>query len=232
MTEHETERHGSQRRWWVVAIIAAIVIAVIIALIWVATRAPEDPEGEGPSTPAGSTQGDEPSAAGSGAPTGNSTAPAATASPGVDEVAPSPGETAPVEKPPTLEEMPFDETGTVAEALVVEVVSVEDVVAGRDIPGEIKGPAVKVVIRVRNEGPGAVDTSGASVNLTYGDDDRIPAVELTDAASSTLAPALPAGATEEAAYVFAVPLEDAGNVRIMVDILASEPDVVFAGPRP
>lgn len=224
---HETGRPEPKKRWWLIVV---AVIFVGAALIWVVTRMADGTERVGPPPPVSSSQGGE--TADGGVLAGQSTSPTPTSSPGADEVVPAPGETAPIEKPPASTEVPFDEKETVAGKLLVEAVSVDGVTAGRDIPGEVSGPAVKVVIRVHNEGSEAVDTSGASVNLTYGDDDRIPAVELTDPASSTLPVSLAAGASADAVYIFAVPLEDAGNVRIMVDVLASEPDVVFAGPRP
>lgn len=145
---------------------------------------------------------------------------------------PEPGGTEPIAKPPSTEIAAFDESVGVSDDLVVTVVSVEAAEAGRDIPGERSGPAVKVVIAVENHGDQAVDTSGASVNLTYGDDDLVPAPQVLDDASSVLAPTVPPGGSAQGTYLFAVPLENAGNVRIMVDVLASEPDVVFSGPRP
>ncbi|APX33760.1 hypothetical protein BH708_14740 [Brachybacterium sp. P6-10-X1] len=131
-----------------------------------------------------------------------------------------------------MKELSFDETAPVADELVVEVVAVDSVTAGRDIPGEVRGPAVKVQIQVENVGDRPVDTSGASVNLTYGDDDRIPAPAVVDDTSAVLPFSLEPGDTAVATYTFSVPLDYAGNVRIMVDVLAEEPDVVFTGPRP
>lgn len=146
--------------------------------------------------------------------------------------APEPGQTEPIEKPPTTAEVAFDESAGVTDDLVVEVVSVEAVEAGRDIPGETAGPAVKVVISIENRGADAVDTSGVSVNLSYGGDSQIPAPEVIDDASSVFPASIPAGGTGEGTFLFAVPLDSAGNVRIMIDVLAAEPDVVFSGPRP
>lgn len=145
---------------------------------------------------------------------------------------PTPGATEPIEKPPSTAEANFEEAVTVAEDLVVELVSLEAVEAGRDIPGEVSGPAVKVVIVVENCGDEPVDTSGASLNLTYGGDSLIPAPEVLDDASSALTATIPPGGMGEGTYLFAVPLDSDGNVRIMVDVLASEPDVVFSGPSP
>lgn len=146
--------------------------------------------------------------------------------------APPPGATEPVLKPPSTKEASFDDEVQAGAGLVVEVVSIEAVEAGRDIPGEAAGPAVKVVLSVENRGQHAVDTSGVSVNLTYDGDSRIPAPEVIDDASELLPASLPAGASAEGTFLFAAPLDSDGNVRIMVDVLASEPDVVFSGPRP
>lgn len=228
-TEHDAGRRRPLRYWWVLVLVTAVVI---IALVWAMSRAGGGPDVADPTTTAdgGTSASDSPA---DGDPAADETATAVpSGSPGADEVSPTPGGTEPVDKPSPLREVPFAEVETVDDSILVEVVSVEAVTAGRDIPGETSGPAVRVVIRVSNNGPEPVNTSGASVNMTYGDDDRIPAVELTDPESSVLPASVSPGETADASYVFSVPLEDAGNVRIMVDVLASEPDAVFFGPRP
>lgn len=231
--EHEPKRSWSLKRWWIPAVLGVALIAV---LVWVQVAVVDVPGGAEPSLSEGGAPHDGAAPSDAGGSSGSGNAPgdssAPMPSPGADEVLPEPGATAPIEKPPTLKEHPFDVEGKLAETVVVEVVSVQAVTAGRDIPGEVRGPAVEVLIRVRNDGADAVDLSGATVNLTYGDDDRTPAVQLADPGTSGFPGALAPGSAAEGSYVFAVPLEDAGNVRIMVDVLASEPDVVFVGQRP
>ena len=40
------------------------------------------------------------------------------------------------------------------------------------------------------------------------------------------------GGAETAVFLFSVPQVPDGNIRVIVDLLASAPDVVFVGPRP
>lgn len=223
-------------RWrsWVLGA-AAVFIVVAVLGAGLVMRGAGSPGEAGASPPASSAGGGR-SADGTGSP--GAPAPVTSDAAPDPEASPSPtgppatGGTEVVEKPAGGKEHSFDDTAPVASQLVVEVTSVEAVTAGRDIPGEISGPAVKVEIQVENIGTSAVDTSGASVNLTYGDDDLLPAASVMDGASVMLPGSLAPGATAVASYTFAVPLEDDRNVRIMVDILADEPDVVFNGPRP
>lgn len=229
----------SRRSWMVgrsrrsVIVAAAVLLIIAVAGVWVVEREPLSPSAAPASDPATEVGGAGRPADSSGAGTsvGPDDAPDPDASP-APAGPPATGETEHVEKPAAVEEHSFDDAVPVATQLVVEIVSVEAVVAGRDIPGEISGPAVEVQIEVENIGPSAVDTSGASVNLTYGDDDLLPAPAVMDGSAALLPPSLAAGSTALASYTFSVPLDSAGNVRIMVDILAEEPDVVFTGPRP
>jgi len=145
---------------------------------------------------------------------------------------PEPGATDPIDKPESTETAPFDKAVHVKQGPTVQITDVEAVTSGRDVPGEQSGPAVMVVVRVQNDGEEAIDTGGVSVNLTYGGDDRLAATQITDDDSSVLPTSIAPGDEAEATYVFAVPLASDGDIRIIVDILASEPDVVFVGPRP
>lgn len=209
-------------------LIAAVVMALVLS------QRDEPAGGDADSTSASSDAGGSSSASDGKALDGGGAAGGATGVPPqpTSVEAPQPGKTEPVEKPPATSEAAFDEEVTVADSLHVEVVSVEAVEAGRDIPGEKAGPAVKVVISVQNSGDAPVDTAGVSVNLTYDGDNFTPAPEVLDDTSSVLAATIPPGGSGQGTYLFSVPLDSDGNVRIMVDVLASEPDVVFAGPRP
>lgn len=227
-------RQRSPRWTWILTGSVALLVVAVLGS-WMMLRDPGPPlEAESSRPPAESPSADQsgPSdSPGSATPTGSEDATEPEASPAAVGP-PATGETETVEKPSAVGELSFDETAPVADELEVEVVAVDSVTAGRDIPGEVRGPAVKVEIQVENVGGRPVDTSGASVNLTYGDDDRIPAPAVVDDASAVLPVSLAPGATAVASYTFSVPLDRAGNVRIMVDVLAEEPDVVFTGPRP
>lgn len=145
---------------------------------------------------------------------------------------PEPGETERVEKTEAPVEVEMTERAEPIENTFVELVSIDPITAGKGIPGEPSGPALKVEVRIVNESSEPVGTAGASINLTYDDDDRTPAVSLMDDASVNWPAEIPAGSDATAVVVFAVPLAVEGNVRVIVDLLAMGPDVVFEGPRP
>jgi hypothetical protein len=71
-----------------------------------------------------------------------------------------------------------------------------------------------------------------SVNLTYDGDDRTPAPAVSADDATVLPASIAPGASAEASFYFAVPVASDGDIRIMVDILAAESDVVFVGARP
>ena len=128
--------------------------------------------------------------------------------------------------------MPLDEPATTAGGVVVEVTSIESRTVDRQAPGEPSGPALAVTVRVSNNGSAAIDTSGSTVNLTYGGDEAIPAVALTARDTSVLPPSVAPGASASAVYLFSKPEVPSGDIRVIFDLLATEPDVVFVGPEP
>ncbi|WP_243076169.1 hypothetical protein [Microbacterium sp. SS28] len=146
--------------------------------------------------------------------------------------APEPGATEAVTKPDTPVEVALDEPATAADDIVVEVTSVAAVTAGREVPGERSGPAIAVSVRITNNGGQPVDTSGSNVNLTYGGDTRIPAAAVTGDETTAWPASVPPGESATAIFVFSVPQVSSGDIRVIVDLLATEPDVVFTGPEP
>lgn len=225
-------RRAHRGRW----IAGALALLAVLVLVWAAVRGVGRDGSEAVTGAGGGSS--QASDGGSGAePTGTSTATVPSSSaplpaqPTVVEP-PSPGATGTVTKPPTTEDSGFDDTVVVDPALEVSVVSVEAVTAGQDIPGEKSGPAVEVVVEVVNRGDDEIDLSGASVSLTYDGDSRVPAPEVIGDSTQLLPAALGAGRSAQAVSTYSVPLATNGEIRIIVDILAARPDVVFVGPRP
>ncbi|WEK61993.1 MAG: hypothetical protein P0Y60_04325 [Candidatus Microbacterium colombiense] len=204
----ESESAPRTRRTWIWIWVAVAVVAVGVAVgVWAYTASQQ-----------------------ASAPTSGATD---TPTPQPTEVeTPTPGATAPVEKPEDGADVPFGESAELEQGSSISLVSVEGVTAGRDIPGESSGPAVKVVIRVTNNGDAAIDTAGASVNLTYDGDDRTPAAAVSADDATVLPASIAPGASADGVFYFAVPVASDGDIRIMVDILAAESDVVFVGARP
>jgi hypothetical protein len=202
----ESESAPRTRRIWIWVAVAVVAIAVAVG-VWAFT-------------------------AGQLAASPSSTA-SETPTPQPTEVeTPTPGATAPVEKPDDATETPLDEVVELDQGASIKLVSVEAVTAGRDIPGESSGPAVKVILGVTNTGDKPLDTGGVSVNLTYDGDDRTPAPAVSADDATVLPASIAPGESAEASFYFAVPVASDGDIRIMVDILAAESDVVFVGARP
>lgn len=210
MTEpvEEPQRRAGWRGW---AIAGAIVVLLVGGIVWgVLANSGSDPE-----------QG-----AGSGT-TGASPTPQPT-----EFGTPTPGATDGVDKPDDLDEVAIDEPAPAVEGIVAEVTGLEATTAGNDIPGEPSGPAIQVTVRLTNGSDAPVDTAGANTTLTYGGDDRLPAAGVTSEDAVTWPETIPAGGHADAVFVFAVPSSAVGNIRVIVDVLASAPNVVFVGPRP
>ncbi|MER7447373.1 hypothetical protein [Microbacterium sp. NPDC097977] len=206
----ESQRRMGWRGWALVALIGALLVG---GIVW------------GVIANGGSGQ------AGPGA--GATSGPAATPTPQPTEFeTPTPGATDTVAKPDDAAEVPLDEPAPAVEGVVAEVVAIESVTAGGDIPGEPSGPAVQVTLRLVNGSDQAVDTAGANVTMTYGGDDRLPASGITGEGTSIWPQTIAAGGSADAVFQFAVPSSPEGDVRVIVDILASAPNVVFVGPRP
>lgn len=210
MTETLKEPRGRMgwRGWAVVGVVAVLLIG---GIIWgvLANSASND--------------------AGPGA----STSPGATPTPQPTEFeTPSPGATDGVAKPDDGDEVPLDEPAPAVDGVVAEVTAIEATTAGNDIPGEPSGPAIQVTVRLTNGSDEPVDTAGANVTLTYGGDDRLPAAGVTGEGTTVWPESIPAGGQADAIFQFAVPSSPDGDVRVIVDILAAAPNVVFVGPRP
>ena len=167
------------------------------------------------SAPGGAPSAAAPGTAPSGAPSGGSAAPTPDGQPG------EPGYTQPEANP-----VPLESPASVADAqvkLAVEAVNVE-----ATVPGEISGPAVRVKVTT-TAGSSALDLSGASVTVTYGQEST-PAVMLTsDQQSQTLPDSVAAGGTATGVYDFAVPEGSRDQVVVRVYLNSQEPVAVFSG---
>jgi len=207
VAESRSSKRGLDATGWIGTI--AVVVLLVGGVVW----------GVVSNMPAG---GAEPGAQ-----------PTATATPQPTEFStPTPGATDPVAKPDEPIEVPLDEASDPISGAVVEVVELKALTAGRDIPGETKGPAVEVTVRITNDGGAPLSTAGSNVNLTYGGEERLPGIALTGDQVTVWPDSIAPGETADAVFLFGVPLAPEGDIRVIVDLLATEPDVVFVGPRP
>lgn len=145
---------------------------------------------------------------------------------------PAAGATAEVTKPPSDAEVPLDQPAPPMGGAVVQVVGVTAGTFSGQVPGEPSGDAITVSVRIVNNGSAPVDTGSVGVNLSYGGDDRTPGIAVTDKNARVFPASVAPGAEATADFTFVAPLAAEGDVRVTVDLLASEPDIVFVGPRP
>lgn len=145
---------------------------------------------------------------------------------------PAAGATAAVTKPPTDAEVPLDQPAPPVGGATVQVVAVTKGTFTGEVPGEPSGDAITVSVRVVNDGSAPIDTGAVGVNLTYGGDDRTPGIAVTDKTARVFPASVAPGAEAVADFTFVAPLAAEGDIRVTVDLLASEPDIVFVGPRP
>ncbi|KXZ61863.1 hypothetical protein Mlaev_00070 [Microbacterium laevaniformans] len=145
---------------------------------------------------------------------------------------PAAGSTTEITKPPTDAEVALDQPAPPVDGATVQVVAVTAGTFAGQVPGEPSGDAITVSVRVVNNGATPIDTGAAGVNLTYGGDDRTPGIAVTDKTARVFPASVAPGAEATADFTFVAPLAAEGDVRVSVDLLASEPDIVFVGPRP
>jgi hypothetical protein len=98
-------------------------------------------------------------------------------------------------------------------------------------PGEIAGPAVRVTVVATNDTGAPVLLETVVVDLQYGPDDS-SAAPLSGPGAVRFTGELAQGASATGVYVFDVPLDQRGEVSVIVSYLASVSPVVFTGPAP
>jgi hypothetical protein len=212
---HQLAAHD--RRWWGV-LIALLVLgglgaALALAAASESSSAPEPtppPASKGAATALSPTPGSEPSSG----PTG-------TPAPGSLDVVPA-GEMR------TRSPVPFDATARFGAGLTLRVTRAEDVDGVAHGPGEIAGPAVRMTFELDNEGAEPVSLESVVVAVTYGADET-PAVTLSGPGEKPFAGTLASGGTAVGRYVFALPVEERGRVRVVVSYTGGAPAVSFAG---
>jgi hypothetical protein len=180
----------------------------------------------------GLTRGSGPEGAGadSASPTAGASSPASTTTPGPDA---TPGQTADEELPasgPDAQEAPpvgLDASPVVAPGVTLRVKGVTGVDGTASLPGEVSGPAVRVELELTNSSGASVDLASTVVGLAYGAE-RIPANTFSTGTSSLVGP-LDTGSSTTGVYVFAVPTDEQGTLRLSVDYMVGVPVVVFEG---
>ena len=199
-----------RRRIAVVVVGVAVVVAVVVALVLT---------GRGDGAP--SSDGTATSSQSPGDASDSATDPSATDAP-TSTTPPAAGPDTP-ESPP----VGLDESPAVVDGVTVRVKSLDGVEAEASLPGEVAGPGVRAELEVYNASTAAVDLSTVVVNLAYGAD-RTPANTFSTG-TSPFPTSVAAGATTTGVYVFSVPADAQGDLRLTFDYAVDVPVVVFEG---
>lgn len=165
-------------------------------------------------------------------------APSATPSVGFPTPVPQTPSVYPTPTPGTTEtaapsapvEVGIDETAKPAAGIVARVAKLESVQGVGD-PGETSGPAIRVTVVIDNESKEALSLAGATVNMSYGPDDK-PAPPVSKPGVIMFPTSVEAGGQATGAYVFTIPVSERNQIRITLDLSATVPMVVFTGVGP
>lgn len=136
-------------------------------------------------------------------------------------------ETVPVTPVETKEPVPLDSVGDFETGLTVQLASIDSVQAEAQAPGEISGPGLRVTVAASNEKGSPVSLDGVVVFLSYGAE-QAPA-SLFGTSSEPLRGELAGGESRTGTYVFAVPPDQRGDVRVEISYTGSAPTVAFTG---
>jgi hypothetical protein len=122
-------------------------------------------------------------------------------------------------------------TATASDRISVSLGRIEAVQGVAYAPGEIAGPALRVTVRLVNDGPTPLNLGLVAVNAYIGKD-RVPAGTVTKPGGKPFAGELAQGRAADGVYLFVVPLDQRRDVTVTVDYSADVPTAVFRGPMP
>lgn len=209
---------AARRRRRIVAVAVGLLVVTAIVLTLVLTgRGAGSSDGDGQASTA-------PSSTSSTGGDGGGDAGTASAEPtdGSSDELPAAGPDTP-EAPPVA----FDASPAVLAGVTARVKSVTAVDGAAALPGEVTGPAVLAELELTNDSGAPIDLSTTVVNLAYGAD-RTPANTFSTGTSS-FSGTLDTGSSAAASYVFAVPTDEQGELRLTLDYSVDVPVVVFEG---
>lgn len=215
----QSPRRRRTRVWAIVA--AAVVVLAAAAVVVVAVTGGDG--GPGSAAPAPSSSG---SSSGPGSAAVSSAASTGGAAPSVS--VPSDPVAAAESIPTSLAPVPLGGSAS-SSGVSVSLPSVVAIKGQATGPGNIGGPAVRVTVRIHDDGSAPFSLDGVSVNLAYGSDLK-PASPLDDPSAAPFHGTVRQGATAEGTYVFTVPADDRSAVTVEVQPAAGAPVALFTGP--
>jgi hypothetical protein len=211
---------GRPRRRLVALVSGVAVLALVVVVAVALTRGGDgtDPGAGATTSPSGTASSGSPAEPDGDASTGQGPTDGRTA----DEELPASGPDA-QEAPP----VGLDASPVVAPGVTLRVKGVTAVDGAASLPGEVTGPAVRVELELTNSSGASVDLASTVVGLAYGAE-RIPANTFSTGTSSLVGP-VDTGSSATGVYVFAVPADEQGTLRLSVDYMVGVPVVVFEG---
>ena len=96
------------------------------------------------------------------------------------------------------------------------------------LPGEIGGPALRITVEVRNDSDATIDLRTATVTAAYGDPVQ-PANPISKPEGKAFENEVSPGQSATGVFVFEVPADQRGYVRVDVDLSVDQPIVAFEG---
>ena len=140
---------------------------------------------------------------------------------------------APTPTPQRTRTAPITEStpAVIKKELSVRVVKMEAVQGTADGPGEIAGPSVRFTISIDNTTGKRVALSDTVVNAYYGAD-AIPAIQLLGPGGEPFPKSVQDGGSASGIFVFNIPSEQRGDVRVTVDTSVKNPVIAFEGKAP
>ncbi|GAA1732198.1 hypothetical protein GCM10009809_29620 [Isoptericola hypogeus] len=228
--------------------LAAVVTALVVVFALTGRTAPDDgaaadpspgattsaspddaPTGEASSEPTGSAGPDGDDAPADDGPESGTKAPPpekATTGPAegaVDDEATVDADGRVVQAP-----IEYDEVSAPLDDVSVAAVKIEKVEGQANLPGEIGGPSLRFTVEVDNGTDEAMDLRTVVANAFYGPD-RTPAVVLLKPGAKPFPQEAGAGDSARGVFVFNVPVDERGDVRLEVDLGVGAEIVAFEG---
>ena len=250
-------RHPSGRSEALAVAVVGIVVVAAVVLVWLflvqdgrdrgvdagPSNAVSPSQAVRPSTSASSpeTQNQSSASPSSTRPaTGSALPPEATGSPFPSEaprssppsssradVSPGSGSTVPAPPARTRKSLPLAAIASFGNGVDVWLESIRAVRGKARLPGEVTGPAVRLVLRVRNDSARIVPLDDFVAFVSYGRGE-VPAVPLT-AGTRPFTGSLEPGEDEVGAYVVVMPPGERSAVRVEMSYSGTAPTVVLAG---
>lgn len=245
-----------RRKWWTAAGTIVAVLAVGGA-VWASSQTGTRPTAvqqtsqqtsasASASAPSPATAASTPAASTPPAPAPTGEAPAAPAppappappSPAADPVNPAPvdrtgksdEELATIEQP-VAAPVPLVEKKEVKSGVSATITELQAVQGEATGIGEIAGPAIRFKVTVTNNTAAEIPLDTALINVTFGQDNE-PASALSGPDVSAFPAVVAPGTSASAVYVFNVPTEARGLVRIYFNLDAGTPIATFEGQAP